>query len=72
MSEVAMIYSETVLNKAKNDKSSLERQDVITANTVTSESFKRSQLLTGGATDRSEVVLKNKTTEELLAMLDGH
>lgn len=55
MSELALIYSEHVLTKAKTTKE-LDRSDLIAANSVTSDSFKRSQLLTGKATERIETL----------------
>lgn len=56
MSELAKLYSWHLLNKAKIDKFSVERSDIAVANTVTADSFKRSQLLSGWATDRVEVI----------------
>ncbi len=56
MSELAALYSGHVLEKAKKDKTTVERSEISVANVITADSFKRSQLLQGRATERHEVV----------------
>lgn len=68
MSELALIYSESVLHKAKTEKE-LDRSDLIAANTVTSDSFKRSQLLSGKPTDRVETLTDDQLARIASAVL---
>lgn len=66
MSKLAKIYSWTIVERAEIDRTSIAKGEILAANTITADSFKRHQLLTGEATERQEVKMVDvsKMTDE--------